>query len=312
MKNSKFSILIIAALCAFGLVACQPDVDVMGGCDKITVNSIKGEQSLSLTEGLKMTVIEYKFLENGQGVFVQREFGNGVKTAEETYKFVYALEEYGNHNVSRTVSIDAGENGKHDFLWKDGVLYDDQNRGLKAAGLEENFKKVVKNLPNTAWAFHDTVLWIDTTTLDSLKFYTKNVKDTVYGADGKPLINSNGKDSFIIVKKEFVDTVYYDVYDTVGNKSTLDIEIALNKDAKHDNIGFYQYGYKEYDHELNLIKDSVVLFNYHWGLSSVTSAKKFVVTAVKDVENDTVIFEISKFDKAKKTLTLDEKDFDLK
>ncbi len=311
MKNNFLSLL-IAGLIALSFSACQNDVDVMGGCDKITTKSIIGEHSLSHAEGLKFTVEEYKFAENGKGVFVQREFGDGLKSLEKTYEFAYSFEDYGKHNVGRDILVDAGDNGVFTLLWKDGFISDEQKRTYEASALEENFEKVIKNLPNTDWMYNEVVLWIDTITLDSLHAYTKNVKDTVYDpVTGEPLVNSKGKDSIVIVEKEFVDTVYYDVYDTVGNKMTLDIKLVLKKDGNNANVGTYLFDYKEFNYDLTLAKDSLVDRAFHWGFSSVTSAKKFVVTAVDDVKKDTINFEISKFDKNKKVLTLEDREFEL-
>lgn len=311
MKN-KFLSVIIAGFVAFTFSACQNGVDVMGGCDKITTNSILGEHSLSLSNGLNFTVEEYKFAEDGKGVFVQRSFGDGIKTVGKTYEFTYSFEDYGKHNVGRAILVDAGDNGIFNLLWQDGFISNEQEYTYEASALEENFEKVIQTLPNTDWMYKESVLWIDTTTLDSLHIYKKNVKDTVFDpVTGKPLVNSNGKDSIKIVEKEFVDTVYYDVYDTVGNKMTLDIKLVLKKDANNANVGTYFFDYKEFNHDLTLAKDSVVDRAFHWGFASVTSAKKFVVTAVDDAKKDTVNFEISKFDKSKKVLTLEEREFKL-
>lgn len=311
MKNNFLSV-IIAGLVTLSFSACQKDVDVMGGCDKITTNSILGEHSLNFTEGLNFTVEEYKFAEGGKGVFVQRSFGDGIKTVGKTYEFTYSYEDYGEHNVGRTILVDAGDNGVLALLWKDGFISDEQERTYEASALEENFEKIIKALPNTDWMYKDIALWIDTTTLDSLHIYTKNVKDTVFDpVTGEPLVNSKGKDSIVIVEKEFIDTVYYDVYDTVGSKMTLDIKLVLKKDANNVNTGTYLYDYKEFNHDLSLAKDSVVERDFHWGFSSVTSAKKFVVMAIDDAKKDTVNFEISKFDKNKKVLTLDGREFKL-
>ena len=84
---------------------------------------------------------------------------------------------------------------------------------------------------------------------------------------------------------------------------TLKVELALNKKNKA-NVGSYLCDYKEYNHDLTISKDSVVSYDFHWGLTSVTTAKKFKVAAVNDVKKDTTYFEISKFDKKKKVLTL--------
>lgn len=304
MKNNYLSVVVVVLL-AFGMSACQPDVDVMGGCDKITVNSIVGEHSLSsVADGLLFTVTEYKFAEAGKGVFVERQFGDGVSTSEKIFDFTWTLEQYGEQNVGRFVHLNAGENGTWDFLWQDGFIHDDKGQVYEAAALEENAKKVMSDLPNTNWLFQDKELWIDTTVLDSLKYYEKNVKVVVVDpVTGDTLKNSKGNDSTIIVKKEFVDTVYYNKYDTVGNKMTLKVELALNKKNKA-NVGSYLYDYKEYNHDLTISKDSVVSYDFHWGLTSVTTAKKFKVAAVNDVKKDTTYFEISKFDKKKKVLTL--------
>ena len=312
MMKSYFLSVLMAGLIALSFSACQNDVDVMEGCDKITTNSILGEHSFSYAEGLNYTVVEYKLAEDGKGVFVERTFGDAIKTAEKTYGFTYSLEAYGEHNVGRFIRINSEEAGESELLWLDGAIRDDQKRVYEAVALEENFTKVITDFPNTNWNFSETVLWIDTIPMDSLHYYKKNVRDTVFNPEtGKPFVNSAGKDSFVIVSKEFVDTVRYEVYDTVGNKSTLDIKFVVKKDTKNSNIGSYIFDYKEYDHDLTLTKDSVIDKTFHWGFSSVTSAKKFIVAAVDDAKKDTMAFEISKFDKKKKVLTLEERELKL-
>lgn len=310
MKNN-FLVLIIVGIIAFNFLACQNDVDVIDDCDKITTNSIVGEHSYAFADGLNYTVLEYKLDADATGSFVERSFGNGVKTSTKTFDFLYSLDQYLPHNVGRVLHIDA-EEASFDCKWLNGVFYDEQQRAFEASALEENFKKVINDLPNTAWAFRDSTLWVDTIPMDSLHYYSKNVRDTVYDpVTGEPLVNSNGKDSVVIVLKDFVDTVFYDVYDTIGQKTLLDIKLQLNKGTDNLNKGSYIYDYKEFNYDLTVSKDSIVERTFQWGFSSVTSAKKFIVTAVDEVKKDTIHFEISKFDKKKKVLTLDDNELKL-
>lgn len=311
MKNNLL-IMMIAALSMCLFSACQNDVDVMETCDNITLKSMHGEHSLCQLNGLKFTVTEYQLSDDG-GVYVQRTFADGQKSSVKSYKFSYVLGDYLNDHATRIINADAGENGQFELIWSNGVIADQENNLYEAKSVEKNFETVVENLPNTTWEYFDNELWIDTTTLDSLHYYKKNVRDTVYDpATGEPLKNSQGKDSFVIVLKDFVDTVYYDVYDTVGNKMTLDIKLVLNKDSKHNNNGSYLYDYKEYNYDLSVSKDSVVQNDFKWGFASVTSAKKFELKAVNTQHNDTTILKISNFDIKKKVLTFEDREMKLK
>lgn len=311
MKNN-FLVVIFAGFITLNFLACQNEVDVIGDCDKITTNSIVGEHSYAFADGLNYSVLEYKLAADGTGNFVERSFGNGVKTSAKTFDFLYSFEQYLPHNVGRVIHIDAAEEGSFDCTWQNGAFYDEQKRAFEPSALEENFKKLITDLPNTAWGYRDSALWVDTIQLDSLHYYSKNVRDTVYDpVTGEPLVNSKGKDSVVIVLKDFVDTVYYDVYDTVGNKMVLDIKLELNKNANNLNEGAYSYDYKEFNYDLTVSKDSLVDRTFQWGLSSVTSAKKFTVVAIDDIKRDTIYFEISKFDKKKKELTLEGNELNL-
>lgn len=309
MMKNKFYIAIFVS-CCLAFSACEEKVDVSGTCDKITESSIAGEHTLATVDGLSYTINEYK-LNAGEGVFVQRTFADGQKTTEKSYKFTYLLGEYVDFNAGRYLDVTTEDNSSFKMLWRDGILFDAENAALEATAVEENMTTIIKDLPNTSWSFYEKTLWIDTTTLDSLHCYTKNVREYVVDpATGDTLKNSEGKDSIKIVEKNFVDTVYYDVYDTVGNKMTRDVKMQIKR-TNNANTGTYYYDYREFNHDLTLAKDSVVDRTFHWGLKSITSAKKFVLVAVDDVKKDTVFFEISKFDKKKKTLTLEEREFKL-
>ncbi|MGN1240838.1 MAG: hypothetical protein ACI4TV_08200, partial [Paludibacteraceae bacterium] len=126
----------------------------------------------------------------------------------------------------------------------------------------------------------------------------QKVKDPV---TGEILKNADGKDSIAKVLK--VDTIRWNVYDTIGAKTNLDIRFSLKRES-NANTGSYIYDYKEYARDSVITRDSVYsAVDFHWGFTSVTSAKKAVVSGLVAAD-DTLTFEISEFAIKNKTLKL--------
>ena len=301
MKNISLCVMCIVCL-TIGLVSCKSEVDVFGTNETITQATLSKAHAYTTTEtGLAFRVIEYTLAKDGTGTRVERMFGDGVATEEQTKNLTYALGDYQNAYASRLIDIVFADGTTEQKTWEGGVLSDEEH-AYSSSKVADAFKTLYTDLPNTDWAYNEKTLWIDTIPMDSLKYDSvfQKVKDPV---TGEILKNASGGDSIAKVLK--VDTVRWNVYDTIGSKSNLDIRMTLNREA-NVNTGSYTYDYKEYARDSVITHDSVrSVTNFHWGFVSVTSAKKATVIGVLDT--DTVTLEISDFAIKNKVLMLEGK-----
>lgn len=301
MKNISLCVMCIVCL-TIGLVSCKSEVDVFGTNETITQATLSKAHAYTTTEtGLKFRVIEYTLAKDGTGTRVERMFGDGVATEEQTKNLTYALGDYQNAYASRLIDIVFADGTTEQKTWEGGVLCDEEYV-YSSSKVADAFKTIYTDLPNTDWAYNEKTLWIDTIPMDSLKYDSvfQKVKDPV---TGEILKNASGGDSIAKVLK--VDTVRWNVCDTIGAKSNLDIRMTLKREA-NVNTGSYTYDYKEYARDSVITHDSVrSVTNFHWGVVSVTSPKKATVIGVLDT--DTVTLEISDFAIKNKVLKLEGK-----
>jgi hypothetical protein len=136
-----------------------------------------------------------------------------------------------------------------------------------------NLEKIMADLPNTAWYFKDSTLWIDTTKVDTV--IMKITTSRQPGPNGKP----------VIVKDTTYDTIQYELYDTLGTMTYTEVEFALNRDANTlANTGYYYYEYSEYTKDSVLVKENSILKDYEvrWGLNAITTARRFGVSMISE------------------------------
>ena len=129
------------------------------------------------------------------------------------------------------------------------------------------------DLPNTTWYFKDSTLWIDTTKVDTI--IMKIISSRVPGPNGRP----------IIVKDTTYDTLQYELYDTIGTMIYDEVEFTVKRDANTlANTGHYYYEHSEYTKDSVLVKEKSVLKDYdaHWGLYSITTARRFGLRMISD------------------------------
>ncbi|MGN0236404.1 MAG: hypothetical protein ACI4BD_08920 [Paludibacteraceae bacterium] len=301
MKNLSLCVMCIVCL-AVGLVSCKSDVDVIGTNDTITQSTLSKAHAYAVAEsGLQYRVIEYTLAKDGTGTRVERLFGDGIATVDQTKQLTYALGDYQNAYATRLIDVVFADGATKQMVWEGGVLSDEEH-AYASSKVADAFKTIYTDLSNTDWAYNEKTLWIDTIPMDSLKYDSvyQKVKDPV---TGEILKNAAGGDS--IAKVEKVDTVRWNEYDTIGAKTNLDIHMTLKRES-NANIGSYVYDYKEYARDSVITHDSVrSVVNFHWGFASVTSAKKATVIGV--LAADTVTLEISDFAKKDKVLMLEGK-----
>jgi hypothetical protein len=88
------------------------------------------------------------------------------------------------------------------------------------------------------------------------------------GPNGRPMI----------VKDTTYDTLQYELYDTIGTMIYNEVEFTVKRDAKTlANTGHYYYEHSEYTKDSVLVKEKSILKDYdaHWGLYSITTARRF-------------------------------------
>ena len=331
MRNKLVITVLITSL-AFGLIACKPDVDVLETCHTMAETNMKGAYTLYVNDGLTLSLEEYSFSDDGNGKYTFRAFGEGI-SSNTSFNFTYLLGDYSGLYSQLPVSITGGPDGVIEGFWgantlflQDTIAYTKTSeiaQVKKGTLLDADFEKVISAFPNTNWVYQDSTLWIRSIPKDSLK------RDSVWSyaldEDGNRIKKQNGGDSTIRVEK--IDTIYYIQYDTIGVQTRTNIAAQFNRDAKYVNTGSYYFNYQElkcdsvaitdadstyFQYFLSENIDSVSMYNFHWGLQSITSSKKFVTIAVKDAaQKDTIRYSFSNFDKSKKKITLDGRDLKL-
>lgn len=299
MKNKLFLSLLFSLTLGVILVACQPEVEVFESSKKIANATLLGSDSVrsgGIVSGTSIKVVEYKFLPDNKAVRTESTFGDGVYEAPVSVNLSYTMEYAENHvGLNITFTPDNGENEPFTVYFNENVLVENGTDTLtdQVAKLA-NLEKIMADLPNTSWYFKDSTLWIDTTKLDSVKMVVTSSRqpDPV---TGRP----------IIVRDTTFDTIYYELYDTIGTMTYTEIEFTLNRDANTlDNKGHYYYEYSQYTREAERIDSLSTLKDYdaRWGLYSITTARRFGVRMISEDKKQQDDLAISLYDLTAGTL----------
>ena len=163
-----------------------------------------------------------------------------------------------------------------------------------------NLKKIAADLSNTKWHFESRDYYILYDTLEKTDTIIKPVKrpDPV---TGKPTVVM---DTTIKVVKEYLQ-------DTLGATSLIMSDYAILRDpsSKANTLTITKYEEKKKVNEAGdaLVADgepTTVTTTYHWGIASMTSAKRFVLNIKDDKNGEMSQLRLSGFDKAKGVLTI--------
>lgn len=277
MKNKLFLSLLFSLTLGLVLVACKPEVEVFESNKKIANATLLGLDSIrsgGIVSGTSYKVVEYKFLPDYKAVRTESTFGDGVYEAPSSMNLSYAIE-YADNYVGLNILFTPEDAEKEPFsvyfienqMIENGDTLKDQVAKLA------NLEKIMADLPNTAWYFKDSTLWIDTTKVDTV--IMKITTSRQPGPNGKP----------VIVKDTTYDTIQYELYDTLGTMTYTEVEFALNRDANTlANTGYYYYEYSEYTKDSVLVKENSILKDYEvrWGLNAITTARRFGVSMISE------------------------------
>lgn len=310
----KHKSLFVGILICCALVACKKEVDVFGTNDTITVQTLnKNHSHIETGEGLSFTIAEYTFQKDGTGRRVERTIKDGEKTFDQTIQITWELGDYKEYAGGRTVHIYPKNGDAYDVLWKDGMIREDgdyqfSNISMLTSSPVDNFKAVYSDLHNTTWHMQDSTCMIDTVIFYRDTTVTRVVRDT--------LKDVTGKDSIVLVKKEFPDSIKVTIYDTVGVNFYSTVDFSFMRDAgTFANTASYKYTYKGYVRDTivspdttilvpKLVKDSAWAADFHWGYTAIASKKKCAVKGITETQ-DTLLLTLSDLDIKKKDLTIE-------
>ena len=271
MKNKLFLSLLFSLTLGLVLVACKPEVEVFESSKKIANATLLGTDSIrsgGIVSGTSMRVVEYQFLPENKAIRTEKTVGDGVYEAPAPMNLSYTMEyteDYVGLNI--TFTPENAENEPFVVHFNENVMIENGTDTLSETMAKlANLDKIMNDLPNTTWYFKDSTLWIDTTKVDTI--IMKITSSRVPGPNGRPMI----------VKDTTYDTLQYELYDTIGTMIYNEVEFTVKRDAKTlANTGHYYYEHSEYTKDSVLVKEKSILKDYdaHWGLYSITTARRF-------------------------------------
>ena len=306
MKTKVFltAILSVSLAC---LVGCsqQEDVNVNELAGQMASTSFEKTvtRSKTVTDGLSIQVVEWTIVdaEKHQIAPFGYVFGDGV--AEEWPSVVYNYEQGEINEDGLGVHYTFTPLGQGEVLnvlyWGNSLIIKGDTISNASAPIA-NLKKIVADLPNTKWHFEKSEYYILYDTLEKTDTIIKPVKrpDPV---TGKPTVVM---DTTIKVVKEYLQ-------DTLGATSLIMSDYAILRDpsSKANTLTITKYEEKKKVNEAGdaLVADgepTTVTTTYHWGIASMTSAKRFVLNIKDDKTGEMSQLRLSGFDKAKGVLTI--------
>ena len=260
-------------------------------------------RSKTVTDGLSIQVVEWTIVdaEKHQIAPFGYKFGDGI--AEEWPSVVYNYEQGEINEDGLGVHYTFTPLGQGEVLnvlyWGNSLIIKGDTISNASAPIA-NLKKIVADLPNTKWHFEKSEYYILYDTLEKTDTIIKPVKrpDPV---TGKPIIVM---DTTVKVVKEYLQ-------DTLGATSLIMSDYAILRDpsSKANTLTITKYEEKKKVNDAGdaLVADgepTTVTTTYHWGVASMTSAKRFVLNIKDDKTGEMSQLRLSGFDKAKGVLTI--------
>ena len=306
MKTKVFltAILSVSLAC---LVGCsqQEDVNVNELAGQMASTSFEKTvtRSKTVTDGLTMQIVEWTIVdaEKHQIAPFGYVFGDGV--AEEWPSVVYNYEQGNINEDGLGVHYTFTPLGQGETLnvlyWGNSLIIKGDTISNASAPIA-NLKKIVADLPNTKWHFEKSEYYILYDTIEKTDTIIKPVKrpDPV---TGKPIIVM---DTTVKVVKEYLQ-------DTLGATSLIMSDYAILRDpsSKANTLTITKYEEKKKVNDAGdaLVADgepTTVTTTYHWGVASMTSAKRFVLNIKDDKTGEMSQLRLSGFDKGKGLLTI--------
>lgn len=278
MKNKLFCSLLFTLIIGSLLVSCKPEVEVFESSKKIANATLIGTDSVrsgGIVSGANIKVVEYKFLSADKAIRTESTFGDGVYEAPKSMNLSYVME-FAENNVGLNITFTPENVEVAPFVvyFNENVMIENGTDTLSETMAKlANLEKIMADLPNTTWYFKDSTLWIDTTKVDTI--IMKITSSRVPGPNGRPMI----------VKDTTYDTLQYELYDTIGTMIYNEVEFTVKRDANTlANTGHYYYEHSEYTKDSVLVKEKSILKDYdaHWGLYSITTARRFGLRMISD------------------------------
>ena len=309
MKNKKLFIPAFVLLIV-GMAACKPNpVDVFGTNKEIAQATMIGTDSVrsgGIVSGLNFRVVEYKFLPDNKALRTEITVGDGVYLPADTMHLSYVME-YAENYVGMNVTFTPEKDEQAPFIvyFNENMLIENGDTLREQVAKVAYLTTVMDVLPGTTWWYKDSTLWIDTTKVDTIimNVVPSRQKDPVTG-------------KVVIVRDTTYDTIKYESYDTIGTMMYTNIEFTINRDSNNlVNTGHYFYEYSLYAKDSTKIDSVSILKDYdaHWGLNSVTTARRFGVTMLSADKKQQDKLAISLYNLSAGTLKVDgTKEFKLK
>ena len=260
-------------------------------------------RSKTVTDGLSMQIVEWTIVdaEKHQIAPFGYVFGDGV--AEEWPSVVYNYEQGNINEDGLGVHYTFTPLGQGETLnvlyWGNSLIIRGDTISNASAPIA-NLKKIEADLSNTKWHFESRDYYILYDTIVRNDTVIKPVKrpDPV---TGKPTVVM---DTTIKVVKEYLQ-------DTLGATSLIMSDYAILRDpsSKANTLTITKYEEKKKVNDAGdaLVADgepTTVTTTYHWGIASMTSAKRFVLNIKDDKTGEMSQLRLSGFDKAKGVLTI--------
>ena len=260
-------------------------------------------RSKTVTDGLTMQIVEWTIVdaEKHQIAPLGYKFGDGI--AEEGPSVVYNYEQGNINEDGLGVHYTFTPLGQGETLnvlyWGNSLIIKGDTISNASAPIA-NLKKIAADLSNTKWHFESRDYYILYDTLEKTDTIIKPVKrpDPV---TGKPTVVM---DTTLKAVKEYLQ-------DTLGATALIHTDYAILRDpsSKANTLTITKYEEKKKVNEAGdaLVADgepTTVTTTYHWGVASMTSAKRLVLNIKDDKTGEMSQLRLSGFDKGKGVLTI--------
>lgn len=275
----KKNVLILASLftSVLCLVGCNPmqNVKVEDVAKDLVSSSFEKTETRSKTvvDGLCMSIQEYTITDAAKHEITLFSYAYGDKVqAEETPVLMnYEMVGLAENNLGLNYNLIANGEKTPVLYWGNSLVIKGDTIGDAKAPIA-NLKKIGENFPNHEWKYveeklvilYDTIVKNDTT-ITSVK---RPDPET-----GKP----------VVVKDTTVKVVTVINADTIGNEYEYTCVYTFGRDEKTlENTGkrvetFKWYEMNEEKTAMVAKNDSAAQMDFHWGISSMTSATRFVL-----------------------------------
>ena len=315
MKNK-----LLVCACAVGLISvmltsCKQHTDFDAICDDVSTQTLGGLFSgvEPDVDNLVLSVVQYRFNEDGTAEREVMALGDGVYKTPETTKFAsWKLGNYIGNKAERVLLLTPSAGGAplEVIFTMGGIMHEEQPF---AGDKNDKIKDIIPTqdaLVGKVWYANDTTWFRVDTTIMVTKY------DTVWTT--KPKKDENGK----IVKDEDGHTVYErtvkSVKETqVEQKTKMNVtptainirKLELNRDANSlTNTGKWDMHLMAFDvdsktYASTVKQDTTASYEFHWAFSDFSSSSVFIINA-RQANGNHEFFDI-KYDAKIPAITLD-------